>query len=88
MAGLRVGWYVFGAQAVLQWGRPRFTEDLIVTKVLAGRPRDLEDARSVVQAKGDALDRDAVQRTLGMLEEALGVSDLVPMFERLTSDPA
>jgi hypothetical protein len=167
---LRVGWYVFGAQAVLQWGRPRFTEDidvtvlagavttaqlvarlrqhgfelriegtpafvdqtrvlpltfsdsgwaldlvlggpgleehflersiptevtpglhvrvicpedLIVTKVLAGRPKDLDDARSVVQARGDALDRDGVRRTLAMLEEALGVSDLVPVFERL-----
>lgn len=173
MAGLRLDWYVFGAQAVLHWGRPRFTEDvdvtvlagsvttselvaqlqrygfeprvegtpafveqtrvvpltfsengwaldlvlggpgleeaflhrsiltevapglsvrvicpedLIVTKVLAGRPKDLEDARSIVQSKGDALDRDAVHRTLGMLEEALGVSDLVPMFERLARD--
>lgn len=171
--GLRVGWYVFGAQAVLQWGRPRFTEDidvtvlpgsvttdqlvvhlqthgfelraegtpvfieqsrvlplvfsssgwaldlvlggagleevflqravlievasglqvrvicaedLVVTKVLAGRPKDLEDARGVVQAQGDALDRDAVRRTLRMLEGALGMSDLVPAFERLAQD--
>lgn len=171
--GLRLGWYVFGAQAVLHWGRPRFTEDvdvtvlagsvatdrlvaqlrqygfelrvegtpafvdqtrvlplafsesgwaldlvlggpgleedflqrsiltevtpgfrvpvicpedLIVTKVLAGRPKDLEDAQSVVLARGDGLDRDAVLRTLGMLEDALGVSDLVPVFERLADD--
>jgi hypothetical protein len=170
LGDLRVGWYVFGAQAVLIWGRPRFTEDidvtvlpgsvptsrlvatlqqhgfelrvegtpafvdqtrvlpltfsgsgwaldlvlggpgleegflqrsiptevtsgfsvrvicpedLIVTKVLAGRPKDLEDARGVVQARGEALDRDAVLQILQMLEEALGVSDLVPVFDRL-----
>lgn len=173
--GLRVGWYVFGAHAVLHWGRPRFTEDidvtvlagtiptdhlvtrlrqhgfalriegtpdfvahtrvlpltfresgwaldlvlggpgleeaflqrsiasevapglhvrvicpedLIVTKVLAGRPKDLEDVRSVMQARGDALDRDAVRRTLAMLEEALGVSDLLPVFRRLADETA
>jgi hypothetical protein len=31
LAVLDVGWYVFGAQAVLFWGRPRFTEDIDVT---------------------------------------------------------
>lgn len=168
--GLNIGWYVFGAQAVLHWGRPRFTEDvdvtvlagsvettrlvatlsdhgftlriegtpafvdqtrvlplayadgdwaldlvlggpgleedflrrsiptevspgfrvriicpedLIVTKVLAGRPKDLDDARSVVLAQREALDRDAVRHTLSMLEDALGVSDLMPALERL-----
>ncbi len=168
--GLNIGWYVFGAQAVLHWGRPRFTEDvdvtvlagsvettrlvatlsdhgftlriegtpafvdqtrvlplayadgdwaldlvlggpgleedflrrsiptevspgfrvriicpedLVVTKVLAGRPKDLDDARSVVLAQREALDRDAVRHTLSMLEDALGVSDLMPALERL-----
>lgn len=31
LAEIEVGWYVFGAQAVLFWGRPRFTEDIDVT---------------------------------------------------------
>lgn len=31
LAELGVGWYVFGAQAVLHWGRPRFTEDIDIT---------------------------------------------------------
>lgn len=31
LAELGVEWYVFGAQAVLHWGRPRFTEDIDVT---------------------------------------------------------
>jgi hypothetical protein len=34
LAGLNAGWYVFGAQAVLHWGRPRFTEDIDVTVLL------------------------------------------------------
>ena len=166
---LHAGWYVFGAQAVLHWGRPRLTadidvtvqlgatrtarliaamqeagfelrvegtpafvdatrvlpflhaasqwpldlvlgvpgledefvrravpvevapglhvpvisaEDLIVTKVLAGRSKDLDDVRGIVAAKTD-LDTDAVRATLAMLEEALGVSDLLPVFDRI-----
>ena len=34
LAELNAGWYVFGAQAVLHWGRPRFTEDIDVTVLL------------------------------------------------------
>jgi hypothetical protein len=167
---LGVGWYVFGAQAVLYWGRPRFTEDvdvtvilgrieparlveglqssgfqlrvegtpdfiaqtrliplafgaggwaldiviggpgleetfleravraeiapglivpiiaaedLLVTKILAGRPKDLDDVRGVLLEQGNRLDLPAVHLTLSMLEEALGVSDLVPVLDRL-----
>ena len=58
-------------------------EDLIVTKVLAGRPKDLEDAQGILAAQGADLDADAVRTTLAMLEDALGVSDLLPVFERL-----
>lgn len=31
LTDLRLGWYVFRAQAVLYWGRPRLTEDIDVT---------------------------------------------------------
>ena len=167
---LEVRWYVFGAQAVLYWGRPRFTqdidvtvqlgsvessrlvdelkkagfalrvegtaafiqqtrvvplefgssgwaldvvlggpgleeefqrravpvevapgvtvpiisaEDLIVTKVLAGRPKDLEDIRGILVAQSERLDTGAVRHLLVMLESALGVSDLVRVFDDL-----
>lgn len=167
---LGVGWYVFGAQAVLHWGRPRFTEDvdvtvhlgsvdtssllaclerrgfnlreegtaafiaetrvvplvfassgwaldvvlagqgleeaffqrsvsielapglavrlisaedLVVTKILAGRPKDLDDVDGVLRAQAGTIDSDAIRGTLTMLEDALGVSDLVPLFERI-----
>ncbi len=57
-------------------------EDLIVTKILAGRSKDLDDVRGIIAAKTD-LDLDAVRVTLSMLEEALGVSDLLPIFDRI-----
>lgn len=168
LADVGAAWYVFGAQAVLVWGRPRFTadidvtvrlvpeeperfvaamaqagfairfeagddfvrrtrvlpfvhqasgwpldvvlagpgleerflsravsvdfgddlrvpvlcaEDLIVTKVLAGRPNDLEDIRGILRERVDRLDLADVRQTLEALEEALGVSDLLPVFE-------
>jgi hypothetical protein len=58
-------------------------EDLVVTKVLAGRPKDLEDIRGILLAQSDGLDTGAVRRLLGQLESALGVSDLVPVFDGL-----
>jgi len=165
---LRASWYVFGAQAVLVWGRPRLTadidvtvkldpedperlvktleeagftlrvsatadfvtrtrvlpfvhassqwpldvvlagpgleerflrdavdvdvgedvrvpmiraEDLLVTKILAGRPKDLDDVRGVLLERLDRLDLGSIQKTLALLEDALGVSDLIPVFD-------
>jgi len=60
-------------------------EDLIVTKVLAGRSKDLDDVRGILVAQGASLDVHAVRVTLAMLEEALGVSDLLPVFDHLCS---
>jgi hypothetical protein len=164
----RAGWYVFGAQAVLLWGRPRFTadvdvtvrldpeaperfvntmerggftlrvsatdgfiqrtrvfpfvhttsgwpldivlagpgleelfiaravdvdlghgvhvpficaEDLIVTKLLADRPKDLDDVRGILQQRLSVLNVELIRETLALLEDALGVSDLLPVFD-------
>lgn len=57
--------------------------DLIVTKLLAGRPLDLEDVHSVVQLQRPRLDPEKIRRTLVQLEEALSVSDLLPVFEEI-----
>ncbi len=57
-------------------------ENLIVTKLIAGRPKDLEDVRELVKL-GRALDRTKVERVLAVVEAALGVSDLVRSFRRL-----
>jgi len=39
--------------------------------------------RGIVSAQGSQLDVDAVRATLAMLEDALGVSDLLTVFEDL-----
>jgi hypothetical protein len=45
-------------------------EDLVIHKIIAGRPRDLEDARSVL-IKNPVLDRRLVRQTLEEFQEAL-----------------
>lgn len=56
-------------------------EDLIVTKLLAGREKDIEDVRGVLSERGAALNIDQIRTTLALLEDALGQSDLTPMFD-------
>ncbi len=56
-------------------------EDLIVTKLLAGREKDIEDVRGVLSERGSALDVNQIRTTLGLLEGALGQSDLMPVFD-------
>jgi hypothetical protein len=58
-------------------------EDLVVVKLLAQRPRDLEDVRGILTRQGDALDVDAVLQLLREIEEALERRDLVDLFERI-----
>lgn len=79
----------------LQRARPRLVdgitvpvaapEDIIAMKVLAGRPKDLEDAAAVLAANPDSLDPSLVRDTLGALELALDQRDLLPAFERLVA---
>jgi hypothetical protein len=57
-------------------------EDLIVTKVLAGRPKDVEDIRGVISERSRSLDVARIRAILRLLEEALTQSDLLPLFER------
>ena len=56
-------------------------EDLIIHKIVAGRPRDLEDVRSIL-LKNPALDVDYVRRWLGEFEAAQ-VEYLLARFEEL-----
>jgi hypothetical protein len=58
-------------------------EDLIIAKVLAGRPKDLEDATGVWHLLGREMDADRIRRVLRLLEEALSQSDLLPGFESI-----
>jgi hypothetical protein len=61
-------------------------EDLIITKVLAGRPKDIEDVRAVIHERRASLDEQRVRQILHLLEEALGQSDLLPLFERIWNE--
>jgi len=56
-------------------------EDLVAMKILAGRPKDLEDVAEVVAAQGHALRIKRVRATLRSLQAALGQSDLLATFE-------
>jgi hypothetical protein len=57
--------------------------DLIIAKVLAGRPKDLGDARGLWRARGEELDAARIESILKLLEEALGQSDLTPAFDAI-----
>lgn len=56
-------------------------ENLIVTKLIAGRPKDLEDVRELVATA--EVDHERVDRVLGLVEEALGTSELRALYRRL-----
>lgn len=55
--------------------------DLVIAKVLAGRPKDLEDASSLWRVLAHQLDSERIIHTLRELEEALAQGDLVSAFE-------
>lgn len=57
-------------------------EDLIVTKVLAGRAKDLDDVAGILRERLQQLDLELIRSTLRLLEEALSQSDFLPVFER------
>lgn len=61
-------------------------EGLVVMKILAGRPQDLDDVRAILAAKGKSLALAQVRVELTELEEALDRSDLVPTLDRLLKD--
>jgi hypothetical protein len=56
-------------------------EDLIVTKILAGRAKDIEDVRGILRERRDRLNLEAIRLTLRRLEEALSRSDLAPVLD-------
>lgn len=56
-------------------------EDLIVTKLLAGRAKDLEDIRGILDERLDRLELERLRSTLRELERALDRSDLTPLLD-------
>jgi hypothetical protein len=60
-------------------------EDLIVMKILSGRPKDIGDVETLLAVREDDVDLSLVRETLRLAEELLDQSDLSPMFEQLVS---
>ncbi len=60
-------------------------EDLVVMKVLAGRPRDLDDVAAILRARRGTLDLPRIRATLGLLDDALDRRDLLSELDRLVS---
>lgn len=61
-------------------------EHLVSLKVLASRPKDLEDIRGMLRIA--ELDHAGVERTLAELEAMLDQSDLRPVYARLRAEQA
>lgn len=55
--------------------------DLVVMKILAGRPKDLDDVVAVVAAQAESFDEARAREFLGLLEQALDQRDLLPLLE-------
>ena len=60
-------------------------EDLLVYKLVAARPRDLDDVERLL-AIHRAIDLEQVRRPLVEFAEALAKPELIATFERLTSE--
>ncbi len=54
---------------------------VIVTKILAGRPKDIDDVRGILRERKSSLNLDLIRETLGLLDQALDRSDLSPLLE-------
>ena len=62
--------------------------DLIVAKILASRPQDMADARSLWRIHRHSLNALSIRATLRLIEEALDQSDLLPAFDSIASEDA
>ena len=55
--------------------------DLVALKVLAARPKDIEDVAALLRTQGERIDEARVRAVLRDLETALGQSDLLRTFD-------
>jgi hypothetical protein len=61
-------------------------EDLVIAKILAGRPKDVEDARNLWRLRGHEFNLHRIREILRQLEEALGQNDLLRSLEAVVRD--
>ncbi len=56
-------------------------EDLVVMKILAGRPKDIEDVVTILGTKKNTFDVQRVRDLIRLLEQALDQRDLEPLLD-------
>ncbi len=61
-------------------------EHLLVTKILAGRRKDTEDAEEIIAARSSKLDLQVIRQLLRDLESALSRGDLISLFENMLKE--
>jgi hypothetical protein len=61
-------------------------EDLVIAKLFAARPRDLEDVRAVLGNLGKTMDLRYVRTILGQLDEAEDRAELLPTLARFLKE--
>jgi hypothetical protein len=62
-------------------------DDLMAMKILAGRPKDIDDVRAMLAAQPSRAALARLKETLTLLEQALDRSDLVSELDRLQGPP-
>jgi hypothetical protein len=60
-------------------------EDLVILKMLASRPRDLEDVEGILLRQGSVIDRRYIRLWLREFSDVLENPELLHSFERLSS---
>ena len=58
-------------------------EELVVQKLTAGRPRDIEDVEGIVEIQGEALDKDRVFNMLDGIGKDIGKPDLAKTWNKI-----
>ena len=61
-------------------------EDLVVMKIVAGRPRDMDDMEGIIIRQQDALDIDYIRLKLKGFDELLETSELSERFELIETN--
>ena len=68
--------------------RTASAEDIVVMKVIASRPRDIDDLERIVATRGGKLDQDYIRRCLSDLAQFWTESDLLGAYEAIVQTVA
>ena len=58
-------------------------EGLVVQKLIAGRPKDLEDAKGILKVQGEGINRDRIERLIRSLAQRRGEMEWLSRWKAL-----